>query len=83
MDAEIQSFLAKKLNFCAMRNKQNAYVGVDFVIIATLTDYDPQTQYFNSNQSVELVTCEVMTISDGDQVLGAFGLYQASKGATG
>ncbi len=52
-------------------------------IIATLTGYDPQTQYFNTNQSVELVTCEVMAISDGDQVLGAFGFYQASKGATG
>lgn len=62
-DAEIEAFLEREdLQFRATMDKDDAYQGAVFVIIATPTDFDPQTNTFNA-RSVEAVIRDAMALN--------------------
>ncbi|MEL0641500.1 nucleotide sugar dehydrogenase [Pseudoalteromonas aliena] len=63
IDEQIELYLKRTdLNFTATTDKQLAYVNADYVIISTPTDYDVETNYFNTG-SVEAVIADVLAIN--------------------
>ena len=63
VDAELEDFLTNRaLNLRASTDKRDAYVGAEFVIVATPTDYDPDTNAFDTS-TVDEVVADVVRIN--------------------
>jgi UDPglucose 6-dehydrogenase len=68
-DNDIEDYLSnKKLNLRATSNKKEAYDNADFVIIATPTDYDTETNYFDTS-SIEEVIKDIININPGSVIV--------------
>jgi len=69
IDADIEDFLSNKnLNFTATLDKEVAYKGAEFIIIATPTDYDSNNNYFNTS-SVEEVILDILDINSSATII--------------
>lgn len=69
IDPELEDFLkSRPLNLHATMNKHEAYLGAEFVIIATPTDYDTKNNYFNT-ESVEAVIKDVLEINPSATII--------------
>lgn len=68
-DPEIEAYLADRaLDLVATIDKKSAYDGADFVVVATPTDYDPDTNYFNTG-SVESVIADALALAPGALII--------------
>jgi UDPglucose 6-dehydrogenase len=68
-DEKIQEYLTSQpLNLRATMDKAEAFEGADFVVVATPTDYDPKTNYFNT-RTVEAVVSEVLAINSAATII--------------
>ncbi|MEV7431941.1 nucleotide sugar dehydrogenase [Nocardioides sp. NPDC092400] len=68
-DTEIEEYLRKRpLDLVATVDKRAAYDGVELVVVATPTDYDERTNYFNT-RSVESVVADAVEAAPGATVV--------------
>jgi UDPglucose 6-dehydrogenase len=69
LDSEIETYLkTKKLNLRATTDKATAFIDADYVIVATPTDYDIETNYFNT-KTIEAVINDVISINPNTTII--------------